>query len=144
MIIKNVDFGIALDYLAGCYVIAGRKGIQRRPQHGGRVLGHLCQIRTRLQLGLVVQIKGRPRDVASVIGYAFKDRGHLGNRYYKSQISSSRLPQSNEVNALAIDFDLDSVYIVIMIQHLAGLFTISLYERVHSSLKSCFGLAAQQ
>jgi hypothetical protein len=54
-----------------------------------------------------------------MIGNPFQYRRHFCNRNDKPQIAGGWLPQSDDVNALAINLHLESINLIILLEHLA-------------------------
>jgi hypothetical protein len=108
------------------------------------MFGHLVEFDGLFELRFIIQIDRRTRDVATVIGDAFQDRGHFRDCNNKPEISGGRLSQGNNIDALPIDFYFNSIDCIIMVQYAAGEIAIAFYEGTHCSLKRSLSFPTQQ
>src|SRR5690349_25127673 len=100
------------------------------------MLGHATQVEYRVELGLVIQIDRGARDVAGVVRDAFEYRRHFRDRDDEPQIARGGLAQGDDVDALAIDLDLEMIDLIVVIEYLPGDLAIELAERIPGTFES--------
>jgi hypothetical protein len=62
----------------------------------------------------------------------------------EAQIACGRLAQGNDVDALAVDLNLELIDLIVVIEHFASDVAVAFAERVHRTFKRLFGLAPEQ
>jgi hypothetical protein len=79
-----------------------------------------------------------------VIGDALQHRRHFRDRNNKTQITRGRLAQCDDIDALAIDLNLETIDLIVVVEYLARNVAVAFAKRIHCAFECLFRLAPQQ